>query len=61
MSALGQKRTWRKVKSMSAITPMADILRGERRVRKVPLADLCLSFDTTWNKVGDCRLNRVIF
>jgi hypothetical protein len=45
MSALGQKRTCAAQKGMSALPPKADINRGERYVRFVPLADIGLLFD----------------
>jgi tripartite-type tricarboxylate transporter receptor subunit TctC len=37
MSALGQKRTLRKVQSMSALLPKADMVEHDRDVRFVPL------------------------
>ena len=40
MSALGQKRTWRQVGTMSALPPKADILGYGRNVRFVPKADI---------------------
>jgi hypothetical protein len=40
MSALGQKRTLRRVCVMSALLPKADIDRGCRDVRFVPKADI---------------------
>src|SRR5215472_8744371 len=39
MSALGQKQTFRKVQSMSALPPKADIGTQPRDVRFVPKAD----------------------
>src|SRR5215469_11994261 len=40
MSALGQKRTLRKVQSMSALPPKADMADAMRNVRFVPKADI---------------------
>jgi hypothetical protein len=40
MSALGHKQTLRQVSAMSALPPKADINRGERYVRFVPIADI---------------------
>src|SRR5215469_10604894 len=40
MSALGQKRTWRGVRPMSALPPKADIGKHPRNVRFVPKADI---------------------
>jgi len=40
MSALGQKRTFRWVRVMSAILPKADIRHSDCRVRFVPKADI---------------------
>jgi hypothetical protein len=40
MSALGQKRTLRLVRLMSAIPPKADIDEGGCYVRFVPIADI---------------------
>jgi hypothetical protein len=40
MSALGQKRTLRGVRSMSALPPKADIAERDRHVRFVPKADI---------------------
>jgi hypothetical protein len=42
MSALGQKRTWRQVRAMSAVTPKADIRGDIIDVRFVPKADVAL-------------------
>jgi len=39
MSALGHKRTFRNVRSMSALPPKADIVQHHRDVRFVPKAD----------------------
>ena len=41
MSALGQKRTLRRVQTMSAIPPKADIAEDDWDVRFVPIADSC--------------------
>jgi hypothetical protein len=41
MSALGQKRTLRNVRSMSALPPKADIVQHGGNVRFVPKADSC--------------------
>jgi hypothetical protein len=41
MSALGQKRTFRRVCLISAIPPKADIGTQPRNVRFVPKADIC--------------------
>jgi hypothetical protein len=41
MSALGQKRTLRNVRPMSAIPPKADIRERDWDVRFVPEADSC--------------------
>jgi hypothetical protein len=41
MSALGQKRTLRRVCVMSALPPKADIESRSRDVRFVPKADIC--------------------
>src|SRR6516162_4962017 len=40
MSALGQKRTFRCVRAMSALPPKADIRWSVRDVRFVPIADI---------------------
>ena len=40
MSALGQKRTFRGVRAMSALPPKADIRCRDRYVRFVPKADI---------------------
>src|SRR5262249_62262818 len=40
MSALGQKRTWPHVRSMSALPPKADIGTQSWNVRFVPKADI---------------------
>jgi hypothetical protein len=40
MSALGQKQTFALRQVMPALPPMADILRPERDVRFVPIADM---------------------
>src|SRR6516165_2152990 len=40
MSALGQKRTWEHLQSMSALPPKADIGTQSRDVRFVPKADI---------------------
>ena len=40
MSALGQKRTSKHVRAMSALPPKADIHRRGRHVRFVPKADM---------------------
>src|SRR5215472_11853052 len=40
MSALGQKRTSRSLKGMSALPPIADIRTQPRNVRFVPIADI---------------------
>jgi hypothetical protein len=40
MSALGQERTFRHLRSMSALPPKADIRIGDREVRYVPQADI---------------------
>jgi hypothetical protein len=39
-SALGQKRKWRHLRVMSALSPTTDITRGEWEVRFVPLTDI---------------------
>ena len=39
MSALGHKQTFRSAIAMSALAPKADIARGVRYVRFVPIAD----------------------
>jgi hypothetical protein len=44
MSALGQKQTLRQVRTMSALTPIADIDWRRGNVRFVPIADIA-SFD----------------
>jgi hypothetical protein len=41
MSALGQKRTLRGVKPMSALPPITDIPESDWHVRFVPQADSC--------------------
>jgi hypothetical protein len=41
MSALGQKRTSRRLRLMSALPPKADIGTQSRNVRFVPKADIC--------------------
>ena len=46
MSALGQKRTLRNVRSMSALPPIADIRLHECDVRFVPKADSALQHKT---------------
>jgi len=40
MSALGQKRTSRRVQGMSALPPKADIAESDWHVRFVPKADI---------------------
>ena len=45
MSALGQKRTWRQVRTMSALPPKADIRCRFFDVRFVPEADIATSFE----------------
>jgi hypothetical protein len=40
MSALGQQRTFRDVRVVSALPPKADIGRAHRDVRFVPLRDI---------------------
>jgi hypothetical protein len=40
MSALGQKRTLKRVRPMSALPPKADIAERRRHVRFVPKADV---------------------
>jgi hypothetical protein len=44
MSALGEKRTFREVETMSALPPKADIRTQPRNVRFVPKADIELAF-----------------
>ena len=44
MSALGQKRTLKRVRPMSALPPKADIAEGNRDVRFVPKADMQAHF-----------------
>jgi hypothetical protein len=41
MSALGQKRTWRRILVMSALPPKADIGSEQSDVCFVPKADSC--------------------
>jgi hypothetical protein len=41
MSALGHKRTFHEVQTMSALPPEADIAECDRDVRFVPKADSC--------------------
>src|SRR5689334_7092683 len=41
MSALGHKRTWLQVRSMSALPPKADIAERDGHVRFVPKAGSC--------------------
>jgi len=36
----GQKRTWKRLRPMSALPPIADIAEGDRHVRFVPKADI---------------------
>jgi hypothetical protein len=42
MSALGQKRTLRRARAVSALPPKADIVHGGGNVRFVPKADIGL-------------------
>jgi hypothetical protein len=44
MSALGHKRTFREVETMSALPPKADIGTQSRNVRFVPKADIRAAF-----------------
>jgi hypothetical protein len=44
MSALGQKRTLKRLHPMSALPPKADILECDRHVRFVPKADIGLNY-----------------
>jgi hypothetical protein len=44
MSALGQKRTFRSVRLMSALPPKADIGQRDSDVRFVPKADIQAAF-----------------
>ena len=44
MSAMGQKRTFRRVQPMSALPPKADIAEVEEHVCLVPKADMCCTF-----------------
>src|SRR5215472_782594 len=43
MSALGQKRTWKCVRAMSALPPKADIAERDWHVRFVPKGDIAHS------------------
>jgi hypothetical protein len=43
MTALGQKRTSKQVRAMSALPPKADIVEHDRHVRFVPKADVCIA------------------
>lgn len=45
MSALGQKRIWRKVSSMSELRPLPDICRMGQHVRFVPVGPNALHQD----------------
>ena len=40
MSALGHKRTFGEIRTMSALLPKADIAHPNRRVRYLPKADI---------------------
>ena len=45
MSALGQKRTWRGVRPMSALPPTADMDQHARDLRFVPIAEVARQRD----------------
>jgi hypothetical protein len=45
MSAVGQKRTWRQIRVISALPPKADIGQPHWDVRLVPKAAIAASFD----------------
>jgi hypothetical protein len=49
MSALGHKRTLKRVRLMSALPPKADIAGHDQDVRFVPIADIVLLYSTTWS------------
>jgi hypothetical protein len=51
MSALGHKRTLRRVRAMSALPPKADMDRACGDVRFVPKADICTPANNRWSKL----------
>jgi hypothetical protein len=61
MSALGQKRTLRRIRPMSALHPKADIADVEEHVRFVPIPDIIALLDQRERAAMEARLDRVLW